>query len=145
MKLSTRTRYGMRAVLELALSYEQGPLQARIIAERQNISGKYLEQLIAVLKSAGIVRSIRGPHGGYVICKRPSEIKLNEIFTVLEGPVTITECLEHADICQFHADCATRRIWTEMHRAITGVLESKTLQDLVEMSKNGNKTTNYQI
>ena len=125
----------MRAVLELALSCGQGPLQVKVIADRQNISGKYLEQLVAILKSAGIIRSIRGPRGGYVLSKKPSEIRLDEIFTILEGPVTITECLEHTEVCSLCADCVTRQLWMEMYRAIMGVLESKTVQDLIEMAQ----------
>ena len=145
MKLSVRTRYGMRAVLELALAYGQGPLQVKIIAQRQNISGKYLEQLIAVLKSAGIVRSIRGSHGGYVLARKPNEIGLDEIFIALEGPVAIAECIEHTDVCSSCADCVTRRIWMEMHKAVMAVLESKTIQHLIEMAKSGGNTANYQI
>jgi len=145
MKLSTRTRYGMLAVLELALSYGQGPLQVKVIAERQNISGKYLEQLIAILKSAGIVRSIRGPHGGYILSKKPNEIRLDEVFTILEGYVTITECLEHTEVCSLCADCVTRQLWMEMHRAIMSILESKTVQNLIEMAQKNRDTTNYQI
>ena len=145
MKLSTRARYGMRAVLELALAYGQGPLQVKIIAQRQNISGKYLEQLIAALKSAGIVRSIRGAQGGYVLARKPNEIALDEIFIALEGPIAIAECIEHADVCSFCTDCVTRQLWVEMHRAIMGVLESKTIQHLIEMAKSGNNTANYQI
>ena len=135
----------MRAVLELALSSGQGPLQVKIIAERQNISGKYLEQLVAILKLAGIVRSVRGPHGGYLLSRKPSEISLDEVFTVLEGPITITECLEHTEVCPLCADCVTRQLWMEMHRAIMGVLESKTVQDLIEMAQKNSGTTNYQI
>ena len=143
MKISTRTRYGMRAILELALAYKAGPLQIKVIAERQNISNKYLEQLIAIIKSAGLVRSIRGPHGGYVLAKSPEDIKLSEIFRVLEGPVVTVECVENEQACASFADCITRRLWIEVNDAILNVLTNKTLQDLVDMSEK--EKMNYQI
>jgi len=146
MRISTRTRYGMRAILELALAYKAGkagPLQIKVIAERQNISNKYLEQLIAIIKSAGLVRSIRGPHGGYVLAKSPEDIKLSEIFRVLEGPVFTVECVENKEACASFADCITRRLWIEVNDAILNVLTNKTLQNLVEMSEK--EKMNYQI
>jgi Rrf2 family protein len=143
MRISTRTRYGMRAILELALAYKAGPLQIKVIAERQNISNKYLEQLIAIIKSAGLVRSIRGPHGGYVLAKSPEDIKLSEIFRVLEGPVFTVQCVENKEACASFADCITRRLWIEVNDAILNVLTNKTLQDLVDMSEK--EKMNYQI
>ncbi|MCX5633708.1 MAG: Rrf2 family transcriptional regulator [Phycisphaerae bacterium] len=143
MKISTRTRYGMRAVLELALAYGAGPLQIKVIAEKQNISNKYLEQLIAIIKTAGIVRSIRGPHGGYVLAKPPQDIKLSDIFKALEGPVLTVECVENKDACEHYADCITRRLWIEVNDAILNVLDNKTLHNLVEMAEK--EKLNYQI
>lgn len=144
MKISTRTRYGMRAILELALAHKQEPIQIKVIAERQKISNKYLEQLIAIMKSAGLVRSIRGPHGGYLLAKPPEEIKLSQIFRILEGPVFAVECIEHDEICPRCADCITRQLWIQMNDAILSVLDSRTLQDLVDMA--GKKSTvSYQI
>ncbi len=143
MKISTRTRYGMRALLEIALAYGAGPVQIKTIAERQNISNKYLEQLIAIIKSAGFVRSLRGPHGGYVLAKPPQDIKLSEIFRALEGPVLTVECVENKDACASYADCVTRRLWIEVNDAILNVLEDKTLVDLVEMTEK--EKMNYQI
>lgn len=143
MKISTRTRYGMRAILELALAYKAGPLQIKVIAQRQNISAKYLEQLIAMIKAAGLVRSMRGPHGGYVLSKPPQDIKLSEIFRHLEGPVLTVECVENQEACEQYADCITRQLWMEVNDAILNVLENKTLQDLVEMAEK--EKLNYQI
>jgi len=143
MKISTRTRYGMRAILELALAYGAGPLQIKVIAERQNISNKYLEQLIAIVKTAGLVRSIRGPHGGYVLAKSPQDIKLSDIFRVLEGSVFTVECVENKEACEQYADCVTRRLWLEVNNAILNVLDNKTLYDLVEMAEK--EKLNYQI
>jgi Rrf2 family protein len=144
MKLSTRTRYGVRAILELAASQGKGPIQIKAIAERQDISIKYLEQLIAILKSAGFVRSIRGAKGGYVLAKEANQIKLSDVFNVLEGPVTTVECLENENYCVRFADCVTRQVWAEVQQAIENILQSVTLQDLVDKMKDEN-TLNYQI
>lgn len=135
----------MRAVLELALAYGGNPLQIKVIAERQKISGKYLEQLVTVLKSAGVVRSVRGPNGGYLLSRPPAEISLEEIFTALEGPVLTIECVNHADVCPSCAECITRKIWQEMNDAIIDVLANRTLRDLVEMAENGRNNPNYSI
>jgi len=145
MKLSSRTRYGMRAILELALEYGKAPLQIKTIAEREDISNKYLEQLIAMLKTSGLVRSVRGPKGGYSLAKAPAEIQLKDIFLTLEGPMVPAECLEHPEYCPRCTDCATREIWQELQDAIFGVLESVTLADLVERSLRSKKTQNYHI
>jgi len=144
VKLSTRTRYGIRAVLELAENYGKGPLQLKIIAQRQEISVKYLEQLMAVLKSAGFVRSIRGSKGGYVLAKSPEQIKLSDVFYCLEGPVVTVECVENAGYCTRTNDCAARQIWAEVQKAVIGVLQSITLQNLVDRAKH-NKAMNYHI
>ena len=144
MRLSTRTRYGIRAILELAQHYREGPLQIRVIAERQDISIKYLEQLMAALKSAGFVRSIRGSKGGYVLAKAANQIKLSDVFNCLEGPVITSECVDNSDYCTRTADCVARELWTEVQGAIMAVLQSKTLQSLVDRAKE-NKVSNFQI
>jgi Rrf2 family protein len=100
MKLSTRTRYGVRAILELALNDDKGPLQLKIIAHRQDISLKYLEQLMAILRTTGFVKSLRGAKGGYVLAKAANQIKLSDVFGALEGPSAITvECLDDDSYC----------------------------------------------
>jgi Rrf2 family cysteine metabolism transcriptional repressor len=144
MKLSTRARYGIRASLELACNYGKGPLQIKIIAQKQEISIKYLEQLMAILKSTGFVRSIRGAKGGYVLAKPPNQIKLSDIFNALEGPVVTVECLESDQYCARAADCVARELWSKVQQAVIGVLESVTLEDLAERAKN-DKTAYYQI
>lgn len=144
MKFSTRTRYGIRAILELAQSGKKGPLQLKIIAQRQDISVKYLEQLMVVLKTAGFVRSIRGSKGGYVLAKAPVQIKLSDVLHCLEGTVTTVECVENKDYCVRAADCAARDLWVKVQKAIEDVLESMTLQDLVTRGEE-KKALNYQI
>ena len=144
MKLSSRSRYGFRAILELAVEYGNGPLQIKTIAKREDISNKYLEQLVAMLKASGLVRSIRGPKGGYELTRPPGDVKLSEVFTTLEGPVVTVECLEHPEFCPKCTECVTRDVWAKMQSAIMGVLESMTLQDLVDKTKQG-QAENYQI
>lgn len=144
MKLSTRTRYGIRAILELAVNHGKGPLQTRVIARRQNISVKYLEQLMAMLKTGGFVRSIRGSKGGYVLARPPAQIRLREVFSALEGPVVTVECLENEDYCDQVADCIARQLWAEVQQAIEGVLNSITLQNLIERGKDTARS-DYQI
>ncbi|MCJ7673768.1 MAG: Rrf2 family transcriptional regulator [Sedimentisphaerales bacterium] len=144
MKLSTRTRYGVRAALELAESAARRPLQLKTIAQHQEISLKYLEQLMAMLRSAGFVRSIRGSKGGYVLAKLPSQIKLSDVFNCLEGPVITAECVQNDNYCARSADCVVKQVWAQVQQAVTNVLESITLQDLVDKAKD-KKTSNYQI
>ena len=144
MKLSTRTRYAVRAIIELAQNNSNRPLQLKIIAQRQEISVKYLEQLMAVLRSAGFVRSIRGSKGGYVLAKAPNQIRLNEVLHRLEGTVSTVECVENENCCSRSADCAARYLWTQVEQAIENVLQSITLQDLVDKA-NEEKKLNYQI
>ncbi len=144
MKLSTRTRYGIRAILELAENHGKGLLQLKIIAGHQDISVKYLEQLMAMLKSAGFVRSVRGSKGGYILAKLPNQIKLNDVFNCLEGPVTTVECVENENYCARSADCVARGLWAQVQQAITAVLQSVTLQDLLDRTKDG-KPIDYQI
>lgn len=135
MKLSTRTRYGMRAVIELAQHEEKRPLQLKLIAERQGISVKYLEQLMSLLRSAGFVRSIRGSKGGYILARPPEQINLHEVFRCLEGTVTTAECTEDPEYCQRATDCVSREIWMRVEEAIAGVLGSLTLADVVHQAK----------
>jgi len=143
MKLSTRTRYGIRAIIELAQYEGTRPLQLKTIAERQDISIKYLEQLMGLLRSAGLVRSVRGSKGGYVLGRPADQIRLSEVFRCLEGPVTTTECVEDGDVCKRSADCVARDIWVEVEAAIHHVLDSITLEDLVKRAKT--RGSDYQI
>jgi Rrf2 family cysteine metabolism transcriptional repressor len=144
MKLSTRTRYGIRAIIEIAENSGRGPLQTKVIAKSQDISVKYLEQLMAMLRSSGFVRSIRGAKGGYMLAKAPNQIKLSDVFDCLEGHVTTVECVGDKDFCERAADCVARQVWAQVQQAITNVLQSITLQDLVDRTKD-TKMSDYQI
>jgi Rrf2 family transcriptional regulator, cysteine metabolism repressor len=132
MKLSTRTRYGLRALLMLAENYGKGPLQIKLIARDQEISVKYLEQLLTVLKAAGLVKSIRGNKGGYVLAKPPGQIRASDCFDCLEGPVITTDCVDNEKSCPRSTDCVSRWLWAEIQNAVSTLLESTTFQDLVE-------------
>ncbi len=137
MKLSTRGRYGLRAMLEMALSMNEGPVVLRTIAERQGISERYLEQLLIPLKKAGLIKSIRGSQGGYVLKRDPRNITVGDIIRVLEGPIAPVECVNEADPeeCKRAGYCVTRKIWSEVRDSIIKVLESYTLEDLVVESR----------
>jgi Rrf2 family protein len=138
MKLSTRTRYGTRALLDLALNAGEGLVLLKDIARRQEVSLPYLEHLITPLIAAGLVKSTRGARGGVLLLKPPSEIKLSEVVQLLEGSIAPVDCVNDPKVCHRSASCVTRDIWSEMKRAMNGVLESTTLQDLVERQKGKN-------
>ena len=132
MKLSTRGRYGARVLLDLALQGGKGPVLLKDIAQRQQISLLYLEHLITPLIAAGMVRSTRGARGGVWLAKPPQEIKLSEVIRLLEGSIAPVECVNDPKTCPRSDFCVTRDIWGELKKVMDGVLESITLQDLVE-------------
>jgi Rrf2 family cysteine metabolism transcriptional repressor len=135
MKLSTKGRYGTRALLDVALHQEDSPVQLKLIAQRQQISLHYLEHIISPLVAAGLLRSTRGAYGGVSLGRPPQEIVLSEVIQVLEGSVTPVECVDDPNVCSRADICVTRDVWTDVKKAMIGVLESVTLQDLVERQK----------
>ena len=135
MKLSTRTRYGARAMLDIALNQESGPVNAREIAQHQELSPKYLEQLMSALQGAGLVRGVRGPQGGYVLTRPAGQISLREIFEALEGVNGLVGCTAHPEACERSSECATQEVWAQMYAACVGILESTTLADLMRKSE----------
>ena len=135
MKLSTRGRYGTRALLELALRYREGPVHLKDIAQSQQISLQYLEHLITPLVAGGIIRSTPGARGGVWLARPPEEIKLSEVIGLLEGSTAPVACVDDPKLCPRSELCVTRDIWSELKKVMNGVLESTTLQDLVERQK----------
>lgn len=138
MKLSTKGRYGVKAMFDLAQNYGSGPIPLNNIARRNNISEHYLEQLIAVLRKAGLVKSVRGAQGGYILSKSPETITVGDIIRVLEGPIAPVDCVnedepEHCENADF---CITRNIWAKVRDSVAQVLDSITLKDMLEESKN---------
>ena len=136
MKLSTRSRYSTRLMLELALKYNKGPVLLKDISKSQEISLKYLAQLIIPLKIAGLINSSRGAHGGYFLSRAPKDIKLSEIIAAVEGPSNLVECVANPAICNRSDFCITRDIWTEVSNKLLIILESYTLQQLINRYKN---------
>jgi Rrf2 family cysteine metabolism transcriptional repressor len=132
MKLSTKARYVTRALLDLACHREGEVIPLKDIARRQGISLPYLEHLMAPLVVAGLVRSLRGAAGGIRLAQSPRDIKLIKVISLVEGSLVFVECVDNPEICPRSRRCATREVWAELGRALKGVLESKTLQDLVE-------------
>lgn len=135
MKLSTRGRYGVRLMLDLALHCGEGPVLLREIADRQEISEKYLWQLINPLKMAGLVGSQRGAHGGYTLGRAPENISLKEILQVLEGSLCLVNCVDDPSFCERSPSCITREVWGEASKNMQQPLESTTLAAMVERQK----------
>jgi len=138
MKISTRTRYGTRLMLELAIHYDTGPVFLKDIAKAEDISEKYLSQIIIPLKSLGLVNSFRGAKGGYVLARAPKEITLREIAEVLEGGFDLLSCVNNPGVCQRISICVTRDIWNLLGKTMANILDSITLDDLVK-EYNGKK------
>jgi Rrf2 family cysteine metabolism transcriptional repressor len=141
MKLSTRTRYGVRALVDLAMHNDGSPVQLREIAEREEISEKYLEHLMSLLKTASFVRSIRGSKGGYLLAKDAREINLREVVDVLEGSLAPVECVTDAKLCDRAGSCVTRDVWGEVQGVINDVLESITLDELCRRKKDKDQSS----
>jgi Rrf2 family cysteine metabolism transcriptional repressor len=135
MKLSTRGRYGLRALLDLALHQDEGPVLLKDIARRQEFSLPYLEHLIAPLIATGVLKSTRGARGGVSLLRPPSEIKLSEVVQPLEGCITPVDCVNNPALCHRSTFCIARDIWGEMNTAMSQVLDSTTLQDLLERQR----------
>ncbi len=147
MKISTKIRYGARAMLQLAFHYGQGPMDLKMIAKKEAISVKYLEQVIIPLRSAGVVKAVRGAKGGYTLAKSPSEICLNDIIEILEGPINLVDCLKDPKSCQMSPSCVTKDIWQEVSETLHGIFHSITLEEMVnrKKKKEGIVVPTYQI
>jgi len=135
MKISTRTRYGTRAMLDIALHEGKGPVQLKAIAERQEISLPYLEHIVAPLIRAGFLRTTRGPAGGVSLRKRPQDIRIREIIEALDGSIAPVDCVDDPSVCSRADSCVTCDVWAELKGAMVKTLESVTLADLVERHK----------
>ena len=135
MKLSTRSRYGTRLMLELAEHYQEGPLHLSAIALQQGISVKYLEQIIIPLKKAMYIQSVRGPKGGHILAKPPAEITVGEIVALLEDGASLTECSDNPKVCDRSPNCATRQLWQAAAQAMFDKLNSMTLADVLNMTE----------
>ncbi len=134
MILSTKGRYGLKAIFELALNYGSGPVSLKKIAEKYEISESYLEQLFAKLKKSGYIDTIRGPQGGYFLANKPDEITVGMILRTLEGDITTSECISK-EVCSRESICATRVIFEKIENSINNVIDNITLADMCEERK----------
>ncbi len=137
MKVSTRGEYGVRAMVALAKHYGQGPMSIAAVAQASSVPTAYLEQLIGPLREAGLVKSTRGAHGGYQLTRDPSEMRVGEVYRVMEGPVAPMECVSEditEQTCPLIDGCETRPVWLRMRDAIVSTLDSTTLGDLIAAS-----------
>jgi len=132
LRLSTRGQYGVRAMFEIARGYPDNPLTIREISERQDVSVPYLEQILNKLRKAGLVRSIKGPGGGYLLTRHPGEVSIAAILKELEGPVAITSCLNPEEGCARIEGCVTHLLWKSLGANIEAFLKTITLSDLLD-------------
>ena len=136
MLVSTKGRYALRMMLDIAIHDEGGPVRVKEIASRQEISTKYLEQIVSILARAGYVKSIRGPQGGYRLSRKPEEYTVGSILRLTEGSLAPVECLEgETNQCPRAEACPTLVLWQELDNAIKGVVDKYTLAELVEWQK----------
>jgi Rrf2 family transcriptional regulator, cysteine metabolism repressor len=138
MKLSTKSRYASRALIELALKYGKGPVKLKDVSERQNISLKYLEQVMFPLRVSGYVKTLKGSQGGYVLSRPPGNITLLEIVECIEGPIAPVDCVNNAGLCERAEKCVTREAWVNLKDAIRDELGKIKLSELVENHKSIN-------
>lgn len=132
MKFSTKTRYGVRAILEIAMSDSENGIYQKDIAKNQNLSYKYLDHIITSLKVAGLVTKAAGRKSGYILTKKPSEITINDIHNAFEPGVCVVDCLSHNHTCKREGICASRGFWGQLNNQIVEYLKATTLQDLME-------------
>ena len=137
MRISTKGRYALRLMLDLSLHDTGENIALKTIAKRQNISGKYLEQIIGMLTKAGFVKSVRGSSGGYRLAKAPEEYTVGDILRLTEGSLAPVACVEEGvETCPKAENCVTLTLWKQLNDAINGVVDHVTLADLVERSEN---------
>ncbi len=138
MKITTKAHYGLMAMCILAENWGKGPVSVREIAKSQMLSDSYMEQLIAMLRKAGLVKSVRGAQGGYVLTRPPEEITTGEIFKALEGPLTLTACAGDSSNCSciLESGCVSRHFWKDFYDHMNDFLESRNLAELINVPSN---------
>ncbi|MBR1777685.1 MAG: Rrf2 family transcriptional regulator [Alphaproteobacteria bacterium] len=139
MKISTKGRYGLRILLDLALHDKASPRLMKEIAQSQQISEKYISRLILKLNKAGLITSFRGAKGGLKLAKPPKEITLLEIIETMEGPVSIVDCVLDKEFCPKASDCSACRLWSSLNKKIRRQMEKITLKDVLKTEKNKTK------
>lgn len=132
MKLSTKGRYGIHAMYDLALNGGEGPQSLKAIAQRQNVPEAYLEQLMGNLRRAGLVKGVRGAQGGYLLARPPGEITVGQVLRVLEGELALVDCLVEEDACDKACACPTRLVWQKLREGVNRVVDGITLRDMLD-------------
>ncbi len=145
MKLSTKTTYGTKALLNIASHQGHGPVLLKNVAREEQIPRQYLEQVVTPLRIAGLLNSVRGAGGGFVLARQPSQVTLSEVVQILEGSLSLVECVDAPETCERSGGCVTRDLWRETGSAVKKVLNSLTLQDLMERQKDKLQSSMYQI
>ena len=136
MKISTRGRYALRLMMDIAMNGQNDPVRIKDIARRQEISEKYLEQIVSVLNKAGFVKSSRGPQGGYRLMRAPQEYTAGSILCLIEGSLAPVACMDmEENDCPRHERCATLFLWQKLHEAMKDVIENVSLSDLIEKQR----------
>ncbi|MBA7503168.1 HTH-type transcriptional regulator CymR [subsurface metagenome] len=145
MLLSTKGEYGVRCMLDLALRYGQGPISIQDISKREGISKNYIEQLFVRLRHAKLIKSVRGPKGGYLLISQPRRIKIGDVVRALEGPIAAIRCVQpqnSKDLCERISTCVLYILWKRLTDKINEVLDSATLEDLC---KEGMKLSKHRL
>ena len=132
MKLSTKIRYGVRAMIDIGAHCSDRPVPLTDVSKRQNVSAKYLEAIMPSLKASELVRSVKGPGGGYSLARRPGEITLYDIFSALEGPACLVDCVNQPENCRGQSSCVSYDIWKNLSHLINSSLKSVTIGDLID-------------
>lgn len=145
MRVSTKGRYGLRTLVDIALHQDKGAVTLNDIARRQDISVKYLWQVINPLKTSGLLSVMRGAKGGYMLAKRPDEIDMLEVVTTLEGPMSVVDCLTRDDVCDRIDTCVARSVWVEVNQAVEKALKGITLAEVLRRYGDSAEVNNYVI
>ena len=145
MKISTKGRYGLRTLMDISDHQSKGPVNLNDIAERQGISAKYLWQIVNLLKTAGFVRGTRGPKGGYILIRDPADITMLDVIQILEGPISLVECVDDADFCERMENCVAHSVWTDVSQVIRGALQKITLAEILRRNAGDGSSSHYVI
>ena len=143
MRFSTKIRYGLRALVDIAIYGKDNPVGISFIAKKENLSVKYLESLVSQLKKAGLVKSIRGNSGGYLLAKPAKNITAYDVIFVLDGPLSLTPCTTKKDVCNLKQECYTTKFWQELSILLINKARSVTLLDLIDDAKEFEKQQEF--
>jgi len=135
MKVSTKGDYGVRALVELAHHYGEGPVQSAEIAARQDVPEPYLDQLLTTLRRAGFIRSVRGPQGGHALIREPHDVRLSEVMLALEGSLAPLACVDDPDACTKEGGCVQREVWERVRDATREILDTVSIGDLADKER----------